>query len=285
MLVIRTLVISQIRSEHLSVSIDPYTGRNPSYAFVDLTTSADAQRAISELNGREMLGRPMKRLNLEWPGRLVVRMVHLRTLKESLPSNAYRKSWILSSLIELSTAKQVDEGVCGTGGKNLSSRQRPILITHKLKEESTLETCLPLTWNLQGSTPRSKEFFCGFQMYTFYKLCCIETASISSCRQAVSKIIPPHVSNLSSGYYVFVDFSTADEASRAVRALHGTQSWDRAVKVSWPSRSILGRLKSGTSTSHSLEPLDDTKLEFHYHYAPQGRFKLWAPKKVLYKGK
>lgn len=60
MLVIRTLVISQIRSEHLSVSIDPYTGRNPSYAFVDLTTFADAQRAISELNGREMLGRPMK---------------------------------------------------------------------------------------------------------------------------------------------------------------------------------------------------------------------------------
>jgi hypothetical protein len=47
-------------SEHISISIDPFTGRNPSYAFVDLTTPADAQRAIAELDEKEMLGRPIR---------------------------------------------------------------------------------------------------------------------------------------------------------------------------------------------------------------------------------
>lgn len=42
------------------MSIDPFTGRNPSYAFVDLTKSTHAQRAITELDGKEMLGRPIK---------------------------------------------------------------------------------------------------------------------------------------------------------------------------------------------------------------------------------
>jgi hypothetical protein len=46
--------------EHISISIDPFTGRNPSYAFVDLSTLADAQRAIAELDGREMMQRPIK---------------------------------------------------------------------------------------------------------------------------------------------------------------------------------------------------------------------------------
>jgi hypothetical protein len=46
--------------EHISISIDPFTGRNPSYAFVDLSTHADAQRAIAELDGREMMQRPIK---------------------------------------------------------------------------------------------------------------------------------------------------------------------------------------------------------------------------------
>ncbi len=44
----------------VNISIDPFTGRNPSYCFVDLDTPDEAQRAIAELNGVDVLGRALK---------------------------------------------------------------------------------------------------------------------------------------------------------------------------------------------------------------------------------
>ena len=44
----------------LSMSIDPFTNRNKSYAFVDFETVDEAQRALNELNGQELLGRAVK---------------------------------------------------------------------------------------------------------------------------------------------------------------------------------------------------------------------------------
>ena len=46
--------------EHISISIDPFSGRNPSYCFVELATKEEADRAILEMNGKECLGRPIK---------------------------------------------------------------------------------------------------------------------------------------------------------------------------------------------------------------------------------
>ena len=42
------------------MSIDPYTGRNPSYCFVELKTKVQADQAIQDLNGKDFLGRPIK---------------------------------------------------------------------------------------------------------------------------------------------------------------------------------------------------------------------------------
>ena len=42
------------------MSIDPFTGRNPSYCFVDLASKEQADHAMAELNGKDMLGRPVK---------------------------------------------------------------------------------------------------------------------------------------------------------------------------------------------------------------------------------
>lgn len=42
------------------MSTDPYTGRNPSYCFVELATKEQADRAMLELNGNDLLGRPIK---------------------------------------------------------------------------------------------------------------------------------------------------------------------------------------------------------------------------------
>jgi RNA recognition motif-containing protein len=45
---------------NVSISTDPFTGRNPSYCFVDLASADEAQRAIAELNGIEVLGRNLR---------------------------------------------------------------------------------------------------------------------------------------------------------------------------------------------------------------------------------
>lgn len=45
---------------NLSMSIDPMTGRNPSYCFADFESADEANRAMSELNGKDVLGRAVK---------------------------------------------------------------------------------------------------------------------------------------------------------------------------------------------------------------------------------
>lgn len=42
------------------MSIDPFTGRNPSFCFVDFESQEEAERALAELDGREIGGRPVK---------------------------------------------------------------------------------------------------------------------------------------------------------------------------------------------------------------------------------
>lgn len=44
----------------IDMSTDPFTGRNPSYCFVDLETVELAQIAMKDLDGMELLGRPIK---------------------------------------------------------------------------------------------------------------------------------------------------------------------------------------------------------------------------------
>lgn len=47
-------------SVRIDISIDPFSGRNPSYCFVDLSTKELAERAMAELDGADLLGRPVK---------------------------------------------------------------------------------------------------------------------------------------------------------------------------------------------------------------------------------
>ena len=44
----------------VTISVDPFSGRNPSYCFVDLESADDASRAMEQLNGSELQGRPIK---------------------------------------------------------------------------------------------------------------------------------------------------------------------------------------------------------------------------------
>jgi RNA recognition motif-containing protein len=50
----------EYQTERIVMSLDPFTGRNPSYCFVELATKEQADRAMELLNGELILGRPVK---------------------------------------------------------------------------------------------------------------------------------------------------------------------------------------------------------------------------------
>lgn len=72
---------------NLSMSIDPMTGRNPSYCFVDFESAEEASRAMAELNGRDVLGRAV-RIN---PG--VMKRQDGQGSAGGLRTNTYGRGW------------------------------------------------------------------------------------------------------------------------------------------------------------------------------------------------
>lgn len=54
------LFLPKISSLNIDMSTDPFTGRNPSYCFVDFRTTEDAQRALETMQGHYVLGSPVK---------------------------------------------------------------------------------------------------------------------------------------------------------------------------------------------------------------------------------
>ncbi|CAL5874042.1 uncharacterized protein PFLUO_LOCUS8328 [Penicillium psychrofluorescens] len=51
---------AQFPIERIDIALDPFTGRNPSYCFVDLESKEQAEKAMVELDAKELLGRPLR---------------------------------------------------------------------------------------------------------------------------------------------------------------------------------------------------------------------------------
>jgi hypothetical protein len=51
---------NQFSFEKVHISIDPVSGRNPGYCFIEFPDKQTADRAIAELEGKEILERPVK---------------------------------------------------------------------------------------------------------------------------------------------------------------------------------------------------------------------------------
>lgn len=51
---------NNITVSNIDMSIDPFSGRNPSYCFANFASPDEAERAMNELNGQEVLGRAVK---------------------------------------------------------------------------------------------------------------------------------------------------------------------------------------------------------------------------------
>ncbi|KAK2861389.1 hypothetical protein FQN49_004249 [Arthroderma sp. PD_2] len=182
---------SPYKIERIDISIDPFTGRNPSYCFVDLETADQAQRAMAELNGRPMLGRPVK-IN---PG--VPRSdVHppLGRRDPTVISASKQHSYPQKFAFERWTRDDASDHWYGYAaeGRRLFVGGLP-----RMRDQPTVDYEI-------------RKVFYGFNI------------------EAISKVIISNRDKLplsgSQYYYLFVDLESAEEADKALKVLNGVSA-------------------------------------------------------------
>ncbi|KZP05948.1 hypothetical protein FIBSPDRAFT_876956 [Athelia psychrophila] len=183
----------------IDMSTDPFTGRNPSYCFVDLRTAEDAGKAMAELNGMEVLGRPVK--------------IKPGVAKKSLPAQ-------------------------GSGGHDEPPRRNAYQATeYKPTFDRWTRADAPAHWE-GAPKPGHRVYVGGLPRIDSQPAVDIQMQALFDGFQitAVSKIISPHPSKAAqpgNHFYLFVDLSSTEEADRAIEALNGMPApWGGKLTVS-----------------------------------------------------
>ncbi|KAF2182962.1 hypothetical protein K469DRAFT_711318 [Zopfia rhizophila CBS 207.26] len=194
--------------ENIDISIDPFTARNPSYCFVDLVDDAAATSAMSLLNGKNFLGRPLK----VKPCIQKLARLDPSTLQNDRIFNRWQKA-------------HLQEGVrlCYFQQGEIPSDVYPIDLLDPVREERRLYVGgLPKPLDQHTSDAEIRKLFADFNI------------------EAVSKVKSPPESlkhKPGNGYYVFVDFSCKEEARAAARATDGQMALGGKLRVNF-ARSV-----------------------------------------------
>ncbi|KAL1983673.1 hypothetical protein VTN96DRAFT_10102 [Rasamsonia emersonii] len=184
--------------ERIDISIDPFTGRNPSYCFVDLETKDQADRAMKELDGRDLLGRPVR----VKPG--VAKSTQDRSFSRTTDSPSPRANDKTGSPSYTFDRWQRNDASAHFKGYSEQGRRLYVGGLPKLSSQLTIDNEI-------------RNFFKGYNV------------------EAISKLISPHPSKRfepGNHYYLFVDFASADEASAAKASLNGQEGpWGGKIKI------------------------------------------------------
>lgn len=126
----------------MDFSVDPFTSRNPSYCFVDMETKEQADRAMRELNGVDLLGRPVKIR----PG------VPPKSPRSSANNGARGLATRASFTFDRWTRTDAEQHF-----KGYSAQGRRLYVGG-----------LPKLFNQAAIDAKINQFFSGFQMYVHY---------------------------------------------------------------------------------------------------------------------
>ena len=200
-------------SERIDIAIDPFTGRNPSYCFVDLESKELADRAMVELDGRDMLGRPIKIK----PGVAKNSAERIQQRVEGLPNRDK------ASPVGTDRWRRNDASSFGKMNSD-SSRRLYVGGLPKLVDQDIMNS---------GVT----QFFQGYNVYVvspaYWRSEC--KADLSAGRENISKQFPPHPAKRfqpGDHYYLFVDLGSVEEAQAAMDALNGKEGpWGASLRV------------------------------------------------------
>lgn len=181
--------------EHINMSIDPYSGRNPSYCFVELATWEQADRAMLELNGKEMLGRPL-RLG---PGIARSRNKRPQVETDQRARNIQDSPRPVFDRWTRTDAPDHWKG-CSEQGRRLFVGGLPRMPDHHTVNADV------------------RKLFKGFNVEAVSKVVIPRAPAFGD----------PSAWN---HRYLFVDFATAEEADRAAKATNGRQAWGVKILV------------------------------------------------------
>jgi len=177
---------------NIDISIDPFTNRNPSYCFVDLGTPDAATSAMNTLTGNKQLGRSLK----------VQPCVQKR--RHNDPNNTHSTGLIFTRWRDRSLS---------------STKARP---THPDSFSPIHQNCRVY---LGGLPKPLDQHTSDLEIRTLFETFAVE---------AVSKVKSPSGSTShvhGNQWYAFVDFSSEEEAERAVKQLDGTERWGGKLSV------------------------------------------------------
>ncbi|KAI2788245.1 hypothetical protein POX_e06258 [Penicillium oxalicum] len=178
--------------ERVDIAVDPFTGRNPSYCFVDLKTKEDAERAMLELDGKEMQGRPVRIK----PG--VAKSQTERAAEQPVRTPFAMSRW-------RSEGSPSSSNPTSTFRSNSDASQRVYV------------GGLPRLTEPESVQSNMKTFFQGYN---------VETVSKVFSPHPAKRFEP------GDHYYLFVDLSSVEEAQRAMDTLNGQQGpWGGPLRV------------------------------------------------------
>lgn len=171
----------------MDISIDPFTGRNPGYCFVDLDPTEDVQLAMDVMQGQTIRGRQVK--------------------------------------INFSTAKAPREGRRPTIVYDHGSQAREVATPNVTSEAYVFDRWARQDADSHWTAPPEEKrrlFVGGLPRIPSQDVVNAEMRELFEGWniQAVSKIITP-VNPQRSQYYCFVDLPTSQDALEAAAALNG----------------------------------------------------------------
>lgn len=194
---------SNIPIQNIVMSIDPFTGRNPSYCFVDFHNLADATQALQTLQGRLLRGRPIK-LNLATRKKYHGKSGDPEN-RPRLPAKTYDRGWRAQPL-----SIREPEQDCYAFDRWAREDAADHWIAPVEESRRVWVGGLPQIPNQDTLNMEMRQLFAGYNL------------------QAVSKMISPRNQKMQaqpgSHYYCFVDLASADEAKRAVGKLNGVST-------------------------------------------------------------
>ncbi|KAF7716338.1 Uncharacterized protein PECH_000120 [Penicillium ucsense] len=179
--------------ERVDIAVDPFTGRNPSYCFVDLKTKEDAERAMIELDGKEMQGRPVR-----------IKPGVAKSQSERAPEQPVRTPFAMSRWRSPESSPIIHH--TNTARVNSSDASQRVYVGG-----------LPRLTEPESVQSHMKTFFQGYN---------VETVSKVFSPHPAKRFEP------GDHYYLFVDLSSVEEAQRAMDTLNGQQGpWGGPLRV------------------------------------------------------
>ncbi|KAL5000982.1 hypothetical protein BDV10DRAFT_25113 [Aspergillus recurvatus] len=211
----------------IDISIDPFSGRNPSYCFVDLSTKELAERAMAELDGSDLLGRPVKikpgvvkSANERQQQQRTGMGVGMGSVGDGSSSASPRANRTGSSPFSADRWRRDDNSTSASTTPTKSSGLNSNTSTHNPNADPSKRLyvggLLRLT-DQEAISSNITQFFKGYNLTN------------------ISKLFTPHPAKRfepGDHYYLFVDFETVEETQNAMAALNGVEGpWGAAIRV------------------------------------------------------